>query len=150
MPIYSFECKEHGKFEELISMEAYGKLEKIDGVQHTPCEECKAPSPRVYDGVGFGRMGGHYTGGHERSYNYVQSAEENWLKDEVKNIKEGVLSKEGQEKSGSPYAKYTCTDPEAAGLKKTDAKTAKQRMEAAKKTNKAVKATSKRLKDENK
>ena len=149
MPFYSFKCEEHGKFTELFSMEKYGELEEIDGDSHAPCEECGAPSRRVFDGVGLGRMGGHHTGGHERSYNYMQGAEENWLKDEVRNIKDGVLSKEGQEKSGSPYAHYACTNPEAAGLKKTDSKTARQRMEAAKKSDKAVKAASKRLKDEN-
>tara|TARA_R110000751_G_scaffold127716_2_gene229810 strand:- start:445 stop:903 length:459 start_codon:yes stop_codon:yes gene_type:complete len=152
MPFYKFECKEHGAFEDLLSMDEYTSLEKddVDGQSLCPCEECGAPSRRVMDGAPMLRMGGERTGGQERSYNYVQGAEENWLKDEVKNIKEGVLSKEGQEKSGSPYAHYTCSDPEAAGLKKTDAKTAKERMKAAKKSRQAVQAASKRLKDENK
>ena len=148
MPNYVFECEEHGEFDEFISMSEYGDLKKKEGDACYPCHECKTLSKRKYDGVPFGRVGGHSTGGNERSYNYMHGAEENWMKDEVKNIKENVLSQKGQSQGASPYSTYTCDDPLAAGFKKTDSKTAKARMEAAKKVQKAVKTQNKRQKDE--
>jgi len=127
MPYYEFECEEHGSFEEFQLMSEYtGMFE---------CPQCNAECTRAGDDItiSMGRMGGHTTGGNERSYGYMQGAEENWLKDEIKHIKKDVLSQEAQQKGASPYSNFMVTDPAAAGFKKVDSKTAKKRMENAKK-----------------
>ena len=43
MPLYDFECSEHGPFEQFASMSACETPQ--------PCPECAAPSPRIYTAV---------------------------------------------------------------------------------------------------
>ena len=131
MPTYSFNCSSHGEFNENCPWEEYkAKDDKWE------CPECGEPCKRVWAGKApMVRIGNPETHAVKRSYNYIQGSEENWMRDEVRNIKDNVLSQEGQSKS-SPYSTFQVSDPEALGFKKVDEGEARQRMEAAKKSKK--------------
>ena len=134
MPTYSFNCSSHGEFEDIIKWEDYKAND-----DRWECPECGVACERVWAGKGpMVRVGNPETHAVERNYGYVKGSEENWMRDEVKNIKDNILPNQK-----SPYSTFQITDPEAVGFKKVSDSEARARMESAKKSkrdtlNKAV------------
>jgi len=139
MGLYHHKCEEHGIFEVFTTSwaeydeltEVYGRTE--DNTLTVPCPDCSGVSRRDYSqGVAHGQVKG---GSLYATENYRRGAEENWLRNEVKNTKEIVHGQ--KEGAKSPYSNYTVKDdvtPESMGMKKVSMDEAKQRGEAAKKS----------------
>jgi putative FmdB family regulatory protein len=73
MPIYEFECEEHGKFEALFP--------RVVGVEYQSCPTCDVPAPRIYS-LTVMRPDTMWAGVNHRNYGYVTSASQ--LKAEMK------------------------------------------------------------------
>lgn len=73
MPLYEFECEEHGKFEALFP--------RVVGVEYQPCPTCDVPAPRVFS-LTVMRPDAYWHGVKTTNYGYVTSASQ--LKAEMK------------------------------------------------------------------
>jgi putative FmdB family regulatory protein len=127
MATYAFNCSSHGEFEENVQWEDYkAKDSKWE------CPECGEACERVWAGKApMCRVGNPETHAVKRNYSYIQGSEENWMRDEVRNIKDNVLPNQK-----TPYSTFQITDPEAVGFRKVSDTEARSRMEAAKKSKK--------------
>ena len=67
MPIYEFDCEEHGKFEALFP--------RVVGVEYQPCPACDVPAPRIYS-LTVMRPDTYWSGVKTSNYGYVTSASE--------------------------------------------------------------------------
>ena len=65
MPIYEFECEEHGQFEALFP--------RVVGVEYQPCPTCDVPAPRIYS-LAVMRPDTYWAGVRHPNYGYVTSA----------------------------------------------------------------------------
>lgn len=136
--IYHHTCKKCGQTTELdMTVSEYDELDDKFGVseggnRRLPCdvEGCDGWSERDY---GFGVAAGIVKGGtlyHTKRFR--AGAEEEWMRNEVSNSRR--INQRGGASDVRPYSNYRLTNPEAAGFKKSDSETAKQRADAAKKT----------------
>jgi len=73
MPIYEYECEEHGKFEVLEY--------RPPGAEYTPCPVCDVPAPMV-PSLPIMRPDSYWAGVNHRNYGYITSASQ--LKQEMK------------------------------------------------------------------
>jgi putative FmdB family regulatory protein len=64
MPIYEFECEEHGKFEALFP--------RVVGVDYQPCPTCDVPAPRVFS-LTVMRPDKYWDGYVHPNYGYITS-----------------------------------------------------------------------------
>ena len=137
--IYHHTCRTCNQTTELdMELADYEKLEEQYGLSEKgncrlPCdvEGCDGWSERDYSfGVAFGIVKGGYK--YTYNKNYRAGAEEEWMRNEVSNSRR--INQRGGSSTVRPYTNYRLTNPEAAGFKKTDMDTAKQRADAAKKT----------------
>ena len=64
MPIYEFDCEEHGRFEALFP--------RVVGVEYQPCPTCDVPAPRIYS-LTVMRPDKYWDGYNHPSYGYVTS-----------------------------------------------------------------------------
>ena len=65
MPLYEFECEEHGKFEALFP--------RVVGVEYQPCPTCDVPAPRVFS-LTVMRPDTYWHGVKTTNYGYVTSS----------------------------------------------------------------------------
>jgi len=133
MPIYDHRCSGCGPvlvetdtiFEYLEYEKKYGKSDG-DSIR-VPCPGCGGWAARDYAaGVASMTVKG---GTLYKTEHYRRGAEENWLRDEVKNVKEILRFREGVR----PYAGYT-VDPADVGAKEVSPEHAKARADQARRT----------------
>lgn len=129
MPQYDHKCTKCGPvLVETESFSSYEKYEEVYGLSEggdirVPCPGCGEWAPRDYS---TGVAAVHITGGHKyTTHSYRSGAEESWMKDEVKNVKEILRFKEGK----APYSHMT-VDPADIGLKKVSMEEAKRKAKA--------------------
>ena len=137
MPIYDHvcqKCKTH--IEVNLTIKEYEEVEEKYGRHENesvqiPCPECGDWALRDYS---FGCAAGIVKGGYKYQYDmkYRAGAEEEFIRNEIYSGKERL--KKGGSSQHRTYSNYYISDPEAAGFKKVDSKTAKDRSEAAKKS----------------
>lgn len=132
--IYDHFCDTCGPISIEADMQDYIELteefgEDKRGNPLIPCPECGVPCPRDFSNHLPAAI---VKGGYKYTYNkkYRAGAEEEWMRNEISNSKR--INKRGTSHSHRPYSNYYIKDPEAAGFKRVDSKTAEARAEAAK------------------